>query len=495
MGICSSTIQRIDSVIDFKYLKNRLLYENSLIERIIDGVDTNRDVLVSVIIPLYGVPIAYFRDLIRSLERQTYKNFEVCFCNDKDPVKAVVSYAKDLCRKDSKKYKIIEHTKNLGICFATQSAISLSSGDILAFVDADDVLHDRCLEVLVNRFSEDEEVDFVYSDHDLCNDFNLRFEPLRKPGWSPELLQSLNYINHITAIKRCCLDKIEEIFPDRFNGSQDWDLCFKVARHARKVTNIPIPLYHWRCRKGSVSIDPDSKPWAFDAALQCRLEHLQKIDKRLGLSDADISRHSHSDPVLDEKNIESLPVLNFVTTKGEFKSKIRYPGNKVNLIDWTGSADDLKHIIERVSADDLMLFVDGTKAPLTGIVSPNAAYAIQPMVFSVYPFRTDGLRCGYFLKDKGHLTPIQKPRGAFSYNSGNILAGSLHGMLVQGSKLKSVPLNQWFSEEDWEKSGIQLAMESERRGYRNVAAKGLQTDEPLRPHQSHSILFNRDYYL
>lgn len=96
----------------------------------------------SVIIPYYRIPKELFIDCLRSLEHQTYRDFETIIVNDGDgdfTIKEVNEFFDRL-------HVNLIYQKNSGVSVARNKGIDASNGDYLLFLDADDQLMDDCLE-------------------------------------------------------------------------------------------------------------------------------------------------------------------------------------------------------------------------------------------------------------------------------------------------------------------------------------------------------------
>jgi glycosyltransferase involved in cell wall biosynthesis len=101
---------------------------------------TNSSPLVSVIVPVYNrkewIPFT-----LQSLRDQTYKNIEVCVCNDGgDSIDDILQQFEDL--------NIIytEHEKNKGLPAARNTALRSCSGDFISLLDSDDIYLPLALE-------------------------------------------------------------------------------------------------------------------------------------------------------------------------------------------------------------------------------------------------------------------------------------------------------------------------------------------------------------
>lgn len=92
--------------------------------------------MVSIIIPTYN-RAALIQNSIQSILNQTYNDFELIIVDDcsSDNTKDVVSQIKD------ERIKYIRLPENHGACYARNTGIEKSKGDIIAFHDSDDIWH------------------------------------------------------------------------------------------------------------------------------------------------------------------------------------------------------------------------------------------------------------------------------------------------------------------------------------------------------------------
>lgn len=103
---------------------------------------------VSVIIPVYNEE-KYLRECLDSVCQQTLKDIEI-ICVDDGSTDSSLHILRDLQQKDNR--IVIVAQKNLGVFTARNKAINKSTGEYIAFMDADDLyLEDTTLEKLYNR--------------------------------------------------------------------------------------------------------------------------------------------------------------------------------------------------------------------------------------------------------------------------------------------------------------------------------------------------------
>ncbi len=226
---------------------------------------------ISIIVPMYNTKEIYFKQLVESLKKQTYNNWELCIADGSDEKQP---YLEDI--KNDEKIKYIYIGENKGISENTNKAIALATGDYYGFLDHDDILPEFSLYEVVKEINENRDADFFYSDEDKIIDMkNCRVDPHFKPDFSIDTLLSYNYICHFTIIKKELLKKIEG-FKKEYDGSQDYDLILRATEIAQKIIHIPKILYHWRINENSVAANKEVKPYAYEAGRRAIQDHLER---------------------------------------------------------------------------------------------------------------------------------------------------------------------------------------------------------------------------
>ncbi len=426
------TVSELESRLGLTYWVDRLRHEDARISRFLRGKPKSSNGTISVIATSYGIPLRYVREFVRSIERQTYPSWELCICDDGDTIPEVSAYWQRLARRHPDRVRLHRHATNLGISPGTRTALSLARGQVLAFADVDDTLHPRALETIARVCASDPSIDVVYTNHDMMTDWGHRLMPVRKPAWSPELLLTTNYINHLVAVRRSCLEACTGAFADDQSGSQDWDLLLRASRIARRVSHVPLVLYHWRKRPGSVAACIEAKPWATRAAVRVSRAHIEAIDQRLTLDALGmgprVKREYPRIVVLQcgsgRRSAGPTPPLNY-------RGALRVIPITVDCGDLARAASHIDvTIAKEVGSAELVLFVLEDAPALCGDLAGMAAFALLPGVGCVWPFRRN-VRCVYSLsRDGTALEQVRSHRSSFSSFSGNVLTGPLHGLMT-----------------------------------------------------------------
>ncbi|MGN0361330.1 MAG: glycosyltransferase family 2 protein [Bilifractor sp.] len=230
---------------------------------------------ISIVIPAYRTKKKYLRELLHSVRKQTYTNWQLCIADGSGTDRTVEKIMKRYVSMDRRIcYKKLK--RNNGISGNTNEALKMADGDYVLLCDHDDVIPPDALFELVKAL-QDREVDLVYTDEDkISMDSTKRFYPNFKPDFNPDLLCSTNYICHLFLFSREFYLKYGG-FRSAFDGAQDYDLILRYTEKARKICHIPKVLYHWRSYMGSTSDNPESKSYAFENGRRAVEDHYRRL--------------------------------------------------------------------------------------------------------------------------------------------------------------------------------------------------------------------------
>ena len=224
----------------------------------------------SIVVPTYCTTEVYLRDMIDSVLEQTYPFLQLVLADatEDHSVEQIVNTYHDnrIC------YKRLG--RNEGISENTNHGLEMATGDYVGLLDHDDVLTpDALFEMALcieKREKDGKQSLLLYSDEDKCNEDGTRYyEPHFKEDFNFDLLQTNNYMCHLTVIKKEIIQKIR--FRKEYNGAQDFDLVLRTVTEIQdesSIVHIPKVLYHWRCHSGSTAENPQSKKYAYEAGLR-----------------------------------------------------------------------------------------------------------------------------------------------------------------------------------------------------------------------------------
>lgn len=112
--------------------------------------------LVTVVVPLYNAA-AHLDKLLASLQTQTFSNFEAILIND-GSTDNTFALAQDAAKTDTR-FSVLSQS-NAGPGVARNIGINIARGTYIAFIDADDTVNARYLEVLVTH-AQNEDADIT----------------------------------------------------------------------------------------------------------------------------------------------------------------------------------------------------------------------------------------------------------------------------------------------------------------------------------------------
>ena len=228
--------------------------------------------LISIVVPVYQAPEEFLRQMILSVCRQTYKNWELCMTVSDEERHRM----EEILEEDEFKEKaihLIGISENRGISENTNAAIKEATGTYIGFLDQDDLLAPDALYEMVKKLNEYPETGLLYSDEDkVTADLKKHFQPHFKPDFNLDLLRANNYICHFCVIRKSLIEEVGGLRSE-FDGAQDYDLVFRCVE--KTITaHVPRILYHWRVHQVSTADNPISKTYAFEAGQRAIEAHL-----------------------------------------------------------------------------------------------------------------------------------------------------------------------------------------------------------------------------
>jgi GT2 family glycosyltransferase len=222
--------------------------------------------LLSVLMPVYNTDERWLRAAIQSVEDQIYTNWELCIADDHSSDPRVVAILREVQAREPR-LKLHFRDVNGHISAASNSALTLASGEFLVLLDHDDVLPSHALAAVVHELNHHPDSDIIYSDEDRLDASGRRYDPYFKPDWNLELFYGQNLISHL-GVYRTSMVREAGGFREGFEGSQDYEMALRVIERTQpeRIRHIPLILYHWRAIPGSAALNVHQKSYATDAA-------------------------------------------------------------------------------------------------------------------------------------------------------------------------------------------------------------------------------------
>lgn len=204
--------------------------------------------VVSVVVPTYN-RWHLVGDAIESVFRQRYTEWEVVVVNDggEKPGGRGAAFLKN------GKVRYVEHPSNRGLAAARNTGIEASRGELIAYLDDDDVFYPDHLEVLAGEIVRNG-WDVAYADSFRAltegTDDGVRVlerEILDSRDFDPALIWKDNFIPVLSVVhRRACLEKTG-LFDTGLPCLEDWDLWLRMSLHYR-FHHVPEATSEYRVR-------------------------------------------------------------------------------------------------------------------------------------------------------------------------------------------------------------------------------------------------------
>ena len=194
----------------------------------------------SVILHVDQPDPVYWKKLVKSLEAQTGRNWELKCSGEPNQVYAAEDWFQDHM---SNRYQL-----QIGAC----------TGEIVLLLQTKMLLSPDAVAAVSGAFRKNPELGALYSDHDFM-DFRTdqRSDPVFKPDFSPEYLCSTNYIGQMLAVRKDIYDSFrKQTDPPRQTPLDQsfasvpadegmlYGQIFSYTEKTEKIGHLPFILYH-----------------------------------------------------------------------------------------------------------------------------------------------------------------------------------------------------------------------------------------------------------
>ncbi|GGI67218.1 glycosyltransferase family 2 protein [Shewanella gelidii] len=220
---------------------------------------------ISVVMPVYNVE-AFVQQAIESVLAQTFENFELLIVND-----CATDNSLAICKQfEDSRIRIINHEVNQGLAAARNTGIRHALGDLVAFIDSDDMWHPHKLALHAKHLADNPQVGISFSRSCFMSfegkllDFyqmpqltqiNAAHLLCRNPvgnGSAPvirrQTLNDIRYQSNTHSQPHSCY------FDERFRQSEDIECWLRiVATTDWQMEGIPEPLTYYRLNHGGLS--------------------------------------------------------------------------------------------------------------------------------------------------------------------------------------------------------------------------------------------------
>ncbi len=225
------------------------------------------DAKVSIVVPVYKIPIYALESCVNSLKNQEYSNCEMLLIDDGSPDNC--GNVCDTLAKSDNRIKVF-HKQNAGVSEARNTGIKESTGDYIMFVDGDDCLHPKAVSMMIETVVNNH-LDIALCDYKRFYSQDPYYSPIEN-NCAVRIFESEA---DMVILKRKCLHE-DNVYNIRFNGapwgkifsndlikknkvlfdsslirSQDNHFNFRVFGVANNIGYINEKLYYYRQLQGS----------------------------------------------------------------------------------------------------------------------------------------------------------------------------------------------------------------------------------------------------
>lgn len=235
---------------------------------------------ISVVVPVYNPKPEWLIQAIQSVQAQVYPHWELCLADDASTDPRIRQVLEKFAAQEPR-IRVVFRKDNGHISAATNSAIEISTGEYIGFLDHDDLLAPDALFWIAERLQQTPRPKMLFTDEDKLNAMGERYNPYFKCDLNRELLLSQNMVTHFAVYQAQLLRALGGCRLG-FEGSQDYDLTLRAIEclDAHEVAHIPRVLYHWRVHQESTASGAPVKPYALVAAQKAIQEHLLRTGER-----------------------------------------------------------------------------------------------------------------------------------------------------------------------------------------------------------------------
>lgn len=282
--------------------------------------------LISVVVPIYNVE-DYLEKCIDSLLNQTYTNLEIILVDDGSP---------DSCPLICEKYAkiddriIVIHKSNGGLSDARNFGIDKATGKYVSFIDSDDYIDKRYIEVLYQLIMDtNSDISIVSANVVYPNDImvpnlmNLSDTAIRVYDKDTAIRETLKVnLSQNAWGKLYRLDLFDEIrFPVGLLY-EDLAIVYRLLEKSTQITYADIKLYNYLVRDNSImrsafSIKQYAEVGIIDNEMDWLLDHHKELREEID------ARKVYSYFVVLERILFSKDKGDYLAQRKELSNKIK----------------------------------------------------------------------------------------------------------------------------------------------------------------------------
>ena len=202
--------------------------------------------------------------------------------------------------------------------------LGVEKAEYVAFLDRDGEMAAFALWEVVQAIAADPDADLFYSDEDAIDEQGGRRDPFFKPGWSPDLLLSCNYVGPFVVMKRWLADGVSD--------APGYECLLRASERTQRIRRIPKVLYHRRAAESTAG--------ASETCRRALEAYVERHTQGARVEQVGTCRYRVRYPVVGEPRVSILiPTASYENVRRAVEGvleKTEYPHYEIVLLDNSG---------------------------------------------------------------------------------------------------------------------------------------------------------------
>lgn len=206
-----------------------------------NGVGLSTVPRISIVTPSYNQG-EFIGRTVQSILAQKYENLEY-FIQDGGSIDDTIAVVRGY--EDRVTGWAAEPDK--GQSNALNKAFAKTTGDIMGWLNSDDLLLPNALEVVADQFNRNPDVDVIYGNRLIIDENDMEVGRWILPGHSSRVLDWADYIPQETMFwRRRIWDRSGASIDESFRFAMDWDLLTRFREAGARFLHVPLFLGAFR---------------------------------------------------------------------------------------------------------------------------------------------------------------------------------------------------------------------------------------------------------
>lgn len=189
---------------------------------------------ISIVTPSYNQG-NFLEETIRSVLEQEYPNLEYVVQDGNS-----ADNSRDILNKYNEQLTYWESENDKGQTNAINKGFKHVTGDIMAYLNSDDLLLPGALSYVNDYFNKHPEVDVIYGNRVLINSNSCEVGRWVLPPHDDKVLSWVDYVPQETLFwRRSIWEKVGASLDEKYNFAMDWDLLLRFRSAGAKMIRVP----------------------------------------------------------------------------------------------------------------------------------------------------------------------------------------------------------------------------------------------------------------